>query len=154
MMRSPFMLRSEWCDHTEAELLAPNAIAEAAKTLGITDDSVRIALATAALRDGKRVGEWEIAAEIGARAASIEERQLLDRARSTDIEKRIRADTADFHALQVTQRPTFLLDSEIGDRTVFSGFAKAGPIVAALDSMLDDAEAYTAFAAHFGSPPA
>jgi hypothetical protein len=26
-------------------------------------------------------------------------------------------------------------------------------MAAALDSMLDDAEAYTAFAAHFGTPP-
>jgi len=27
-------------------------------------------------------------------------------------------------------------------------------LAAALDAMLDDAEAYTAFAAHFGAPPA
>jgi hypothetical protein len=70
------------------------------------------------------------------------------------IETRVRADTADFHLLQVTQRPTFVLDSEIGDRAVFSGFAKAPPLAAALDAMLDDVEAYTAHAAHFGAPPA
>jgi predicted DsbA family dithiol-disulfide isomerase len=109
IMRSPFMLRSDWCDHTEAEFLAPNAVAEAAKTLGITDDRVRFALATAALREGKRIGDWDIASEIGARAAGIEKAELVEHAHSSAIEKKIRADTADFHSLQVTQRPTFIV---------------------------------------------
>jgi hypothetical protein len=56
--------------------------------------------------------------------------------------------------LQVTQRPTFVIDTEIGDRAVFSGFARIAPLTAAIDSMLEDAEAYTSFAAHFGAPPA
>jgi hypothetical protein len=47
-----------------------------------------------------------------------------------------------------------VLDSEIGDRAVFSGFARVTPLVAALDAMLDDAQAYAAHAAHFGAPPA
>ena len=70
------------------------------------------------------------------------------------IETRIRADTAEFHALKVTQRPTFVFDTDIGDRAVFSGFAKVAPLVATLDAMLDDADAYTGYAAHFGAPPA
>src|SRR5204862_2735924 len=121
---------------------------------GITDDRVRLALSYAGLREGKRTGEWEIAAEIGACAANLEAKELLERARSPVVEARVRADTADFHLLQVTQRPTFVFDSEIGDRAVFSGSAKAMPLATALDAMLDDAEAYTAHAAHFGAPPA
>jgi len=78
---------------------------------------------------------------------------LLERARSPEIENRVRADTAAFHALQVTQRPTFVLDSEIGDRAVFSGFARIAPLATALESMVDDADAYISFAAHFGQPP-
>jgi predicted DsbA family dithiol-disulfide isomerase len=105
------------------------------------------------LREGKRVGEWEVSSELGARAAKVDGRQLLDRARSSVVEARVRAETADFHLLQVTQRPTFVLDTEIGDRAVFSGFARLGPLVSALDAMLDDAEAYSSFAAHFGAPP-
>ena len=38
------------------------------KTLGVTDDRVRLAVAYAALREGKTVGEWDVAAEIGAKA--------------------------------------------------------------------------------------
>jgi predicted DsbA family dithiol-disulfide isomerase len=79
---------------------------------------------------------------------------LLERARSSEIEKRVRASTAEFHALQVTQRPTFVIDTEIGDRAVFSGVVKLEPLTATLDSMLDDATAYAAHKAHFGDPPA
>src|SRR2546425_9918552 len=155
IMRSPFMLSSAWYDEpVRAEYLAPNCVAEAAKDFRIADDRVRLALAYAGLREGKRFGEWDVAAEIGARAANIDAKELLDRARSSVIEKRVRAGTADFHLLQVTQRPTFVIDTEIGDRAVFSGFARVGPLAAAIDCMLDDAEAYTAFAAHFGAPPA
>ena len=153
IMRSPFMLSSAWYEPIRPEYLAPNCVAEAAKDFGITDDRVRLALSYAGLREGKRVGEWEIAAEIGAKAGSLDAKELLERARSTVVETRVRADTADFHLLQVTQRPTFVLDSEIGDRAVFSGFARVTPLVAALDAMLDDADAYTAHAAHFGAPP-
>lgn len=154
LMRSTFMLKSEWCDHTESEFLAPNAIAEAGKDLGVKDDRIRLAIGHAALREGKAIGQWDVAADIGAQAGSVDKKKLLERAQSPAIETRIRADTAEFHALKVTQRPTFVLDTEIGDRAVFSGFAKIAPIASALDAMLDDAEGYKAYAAHFGAPPA
>jgi predicted DsbA family dithiol-disulfide isomerase len=153
IMGSPFMLSTAWCDHSESEFLAPNCVAVAAKDLGITDDRVRLAIAYAGLREGKRVGDWTVAAEIGARVAEIDPKELLQRAQSTVVEARVRADTADFHLMQVTQRPTFVLDTEIGDRAVFSGFVKLEPLDTALNAMLDDAEAYTAYAAHFGAPP-
>jgi predicted DsbA family dithiol-disulfide isomerase len=154
IMRSPFMLSSAWYDEPiRSEYLAPNCVAEAAKDFGVTDDRVRLALAYAGLREGKRFGEWEIAAEVGARAARLNATDLLERARSSEIEKRVRDDTATFQALQVTQRPTFVLDSEIGDRAVFSGFARLTPLASALESMLDDADAYISYAAHFGEPP-
>ena len=153
LMRSPFMLRFDWCDHTENEFLAPNAVAEAGKDFGITDDQIRLAIAHAALREGKRVGEWKLASEIGAKAGKIDNQELLERAQSTAIEQRLRKSTAEFHALQVTQRPTFVVDTEIGDRAVFSGFAKVEPLAAALDAMLDDAAAYESYAAHFGATP-
>ena len=154
MMRSPFMLNTDWYDPSLPEWLPPNCVAEAAKDFGFTDDRVRLALANAALREGKKVSEWEIAVEIGAAAAGVEKKKLLECARSPDIEKRVRASTAEFHALQITQRPAFLIDTEIGDRAVFSGVVKLEPLTATLDSMLDDVTAYAAHKAHFGDPPA
>jgi len=152
MMRSPFMLNTDWYDPNLPEWLAPNCLAEAGKDFGFTDDRVRLALAHAALREGKKVSNWEIAAEIAAAAASVDKKELLDRARSPEIEKGVRASTAEFHALQITQRPAFLIDTEIGDRAVFSGVVKLEPLTATLDSMLDDAAAYAAHKAHFGDP--
>jgi predicted DsbA family dithiol-disulfide isomerase len=153
MMRSPFMLNTDWYDATLPEWLPPNCVAEAAKDFGFTNDRVRLALAHGALREGKQVGDWDVSAQIGAEAGGIDAGKLLERARSPEIEKRVRASTAEFHALQITQRPAFLIDTEIGDRAVFSGVVKLEPLTATLDSMLDDEAAYAAHEAHFGEPP-
>jgi predicted DsbA family dithiol-disulfide isomerase len=154
MMRSPFMLKPGWFEPNLQECLAPNLVAEAARDLGVTDDRVRMALANATEREGQHTNEWNLSAEIGAVAGGLDKQKLLERARSPEIEARARASTAEFHALQVTQRPTFVVDSEIGDRAIFSGFAKIEPIAATIDAMLDDLAAYAAHAAHFGEPPA
>jgi predicted DsbA family dithiol-disulfide isomerase len=154
MMGSPFMLNTDWYDPSLREWLAPNCVAEAAKDFGFTNDGVRLALAHGALREGEKISDWEVAAEIGAAAGKIDKKKLLERARSPEIEKRIRASTAEFHALRVTQRPAFVIDTEIGDRAVFSGVVKLEPLASTLDSMLDDALAYAAHKAHFGDPPA
>ncbi len=154
MMRSPFMLNTEWYDPSLAEWLAPNCVAEAAKDFGISDDRVRLALAHAALREGREIGDWNVAADTGAEAGGIDTGKLLERAKSAEIQQRVRTSTAEFHALQVTQRPTFLIDTDIGDRAVFSGVIKLEPLTATIDSMLDDAAVYAAHKAHFGDPPA
>jgi predicted DsbA family dithiol-disulfide isomerase len=154
IMRSPFMLKADWADYALSEYLAPNCVAEAAKDFGIKDDRVRLAIAAAGLREGKKFSDWEIAAETGAKAGGLDKKKLLERARSPEIEKRVRADTAEWHSLCVTQRPTFVIDTEIGDRAVFSGVVKVEPLAAIIDSVLEDATAYAAHAAHFGAPPA
>ena len=153
-MRSAFMLNTDWYDPNLPEWLAPNCVAEAAKDFGFTDDRVRLALARAALREGKNVADWNVSAEIAAEAAGFEAGKLLQHAKSPAIEKRVRASTAEFRALQITQRPAFVIDTDIGDRAIFSGVVKLEPLAATIDSMLDDAAAYAAYKAHFGDPPA
>ena len=154
MNRSSSMLRSDWYEPVLAEYLAPNLVAEAARDLGAGDDKVRLALSHATLRTGApRIRELEVAAEIAAKASGLNQSNLLERARSGEIEKRIRASTAEWQNLRVTQRPTFVIDTEIGDRAVFSGVAKLEPIAATVDSMLDDAAFYATYAAHVGQPP-
>jgi len=153
MMRSPFMLKTEWFQPGAAEYPVRNFVAEAGKDLGVTGDRVRLALATAVLRDGKPADQWEVAAEIGAQAGGFDQAKLLEHARSPAIEARVRASTAEFHTLKVTQRPAFVIDSEIGDRAVFSGFANLAPLAATVDAMLEDIAAYESYAAHFGVPP-
>ena len=154
IMRSPFMLNSGWFEPEIKQYLAPNFVAEAAKDFGETDDRVRLAIAQAALREGRKVGRWEEAAAVAAKTAGLDVTALLKKAKSPEIEARVRATTAEFHALQVTQRPTFLLENNIDDRAVFSGLVVTAPLAAAIDAMLNDATAYASHAAHFGPPPA
>jgi predicted DsbA family dithiol-disulfide isomerase len=153
MMRSPFMLQPGWFKANIQECLAPNLVAEAARDLGVTDDRVWLALAHATVSDGIQTGDFDIAAEIGAKAAGLDTAKLRERARSEVIEAKVRATTKEFHEMKVTQRPTFVIDSDIGDRAVFSGFARVEPLAATIDAMLEDIVFYESFAAHFGSAP-
>ena len=131
------MLNASWVEPDAAEYLAPNCTAEAARDFGIEDDRVWLALIKAELLEGKKTGRWEVAAEVGAQAAGARPAiPYIERAKSPEIEARVRKSTAEFHALQVTQRPTFVIDTPIGDRAVFSGFAKVAPMAATLDAML------------------
>jgi predicted DsbA family dithiol-disulfide isomerase len=153
LMRSPVMLNAGWVEPGAAEYLAPNCTAEAARDFGVEDDRVWLALIKAELLEGQKIAIWELAGEIAAQAAGLDPARLVERAQSPEIETRVRQSTAEFHALQVTQRPTFVIDSPIGDRAVFSGFAKVPPMAQTIDAMLDDIVGYRAHAAHFGEPP-
>jgi predicted DsbA family dithiol-disulfide isomerase len=153
IVRSPFMLSSAWLDPYQPEFLAPNCVAEAAKDFGVHDDRVRLALMEAAMREGKKVGDWSVSTAVAATAAELEENSLLTKARSPEIEKRVRASTAKFHAMQATQRPAFFIESNIGDRAMFSGCWRVEPLAATLDAMLADAAAYASWKAHMGDPP-
>ena len=153
LMRSPFMLNTDWYDASLKEWLAANAVAEAAKDFGISDDRVRLALSHAALREGKQVSDWNVCVEIGAIAGNLDKGKLLQAAQSPAVEKRLRQSTAEFHAMQITQRPTFVIDTEIGDRAIFSGVVRLEPIAATIDGMIDDATFYATHKAHFGDPP-
>lgn len=150
---SPYSLNSGWMEPGLKEYLAPNCVALAAREFGIKDDRVRLALADAAMREGRKIGRWEEAAAVAAIAGGLDEKKLLQRAKSPEIEKQARGTTAEFHSLQVNQRPTFVLESNIGDKAVFSGFWRLDPLVAAVESMLADAAAYASWKARFGDPP-
>ena len=64
IMRSPFLLNSGWFEPEIKQYLAPNFVAEAAKDFNVADDCVRLAIANAALREGRKVGRWEEAAAV------------------------------------------------------------------------------------------
>ena len=153
-MRSPFMLNSGWMEPEITDYVVPNLIAEAAREFGSSDDKVRLGLAEAAVRGGEKVGRWEIAGSIAAKLVNVSPDILIMRAKSTEVAERVRRTTEEFHSLQVTQRPTFLIENSIGDRAVFSGIAKAEPLASAIDALTGDEAAYLSWTAHFGNPPA
>lgn len=154
IMRSPFMLNSGWFDPEIKQYVVPNLVAEAAKDFGVNDDRVRLAIAHAGVREGKKIGRWEVVIPIAAQAGGLESGSLQAKAKSPEIAARIRATSAEFSALQLNQRPAFLIENGIGDRAVFSGIVKLEPLSAAIDALLEDEAAYASWKAHFGDPPA
>jgi predicted DsbA family dithiol-disulfide isomerase len=153
IMRSPFMLTGAWFEPGMGPYQVPSLVAEAARNFKVTDDRVRLALAHAAEREGQKVGRWEVAVAVAAKAAKLNRAKLLKHAKSAAVKARTRASTDEFNALQVNQRPTFLLENNIGDRTVFSGLARLEPLAAAIDAMLADEAAYVSYTAHHGNTP-
>jgi len=155
VMRSPVMLNSGWFEAgRKGRYDAPNLVAEAGRDFGFSDDTIRLALTRAALVDGRRIGDLAVAVEAASAASGVPPRRLRARAESGAVRARVEASTADFLAHRISQRPAFVLEDAIGDKTVFSGLVAAGPLAAAIDAMLHDTAAYAAHAAHFGAPPA
>jgi predicted DsbA family dithiol-disulfide isomerase len=153
IVRSPFMLNSGWFDPAIKQWLAPNYITEAARDLGVADDRVRLAIAHAALREGRKVGRWEEIGPIAAAAAGLDEGKLAARAQSAEIKQRVEASSREFDSFQVNQRPAFLIQNSIGDRALFSGIVRIEPLAAAIEALLSDEAAYVSWKAHFGDVP-
>jgi predicted DsbA family dithiol-disulfide isomerase len=153
IMRSPYVLSSDWFDPQSIQMLVPNLVAEAARTLGACDDTVRLAIQHAAVREGKKVGQWNVCVEIAAVAGSLNKSALLAAAQSAEVAERLKKSSEEFNALGVDQRPTFVIQNAIGDKAVLSGLVKFEPLKATIEAMLEDAAAYASFNAHFGGPP-
>lgn len=154
---SPVMLNSGWMEKDPAAYATPNLVAEAARDfLPRGDDRVRLALARAALLEGRRLGEPAIAARIAAAATggAVTAARLRAAALSEPVRARVAASTAEFFAHQITQRPAFVLTNAIGDKIVLSGVWRPAPLAAALDSLVADSAAYASHRAHHGGPPA
>ena len=153
IVRSSFMLNAGWFDPGLKQYTVPNLVAEAAKDFGLTDDRVRLAIAHAGEREGKKVGRWDVAVGVAIKAAKLNKAKLLARAKSSGVAARVKKSSAEFEALQINQRPAFLIENAIGDRAVFSGIVRLEPLAAALDALLADQSAYDSYKVHFGGPP-
>jgi predicted DsbA family dithiol-disulfide isomerase len=154
IMRSPYMLNSGWFEPgRKGGYLAPNLVAEAGRDFGVSDDRLRLALSKATNREGRKLGDMAEAVAVGAAALAVDPVKLRARAESPEVQARVDASTAEFHAHQITQRPAFVLTDVIGDKAVFSGLVRVEPLAAAVEAMLADTAAYAAHAAHFGNPP-
>lgn len=154
IVKSPFMLNAGWLEVGRKEYLVPNLVAEGARELGVKDDRVRLAIAEAAMRHGQKVHTWDASVAIASKAANLDADALRKVAQSPETEARARASTEEFQSFGVNQRPTFLIENEIGDRAVLSGTWIAAPLTAVIDSQLHDSAAYKSWAAHMGPPPA
>ncbi len=154
VMNSPYALNSGWFEaERKGHYEAPNLVVEAARDFGFGGDEIRLAMAHAALRDGQKVGDLAGAVQVAAKAGKIDPKKLRKAAESNVVKDRVATSTADFLALQITQRPAFVLTDAIGDKAVFSGLVRLAPLAATIDAMLADTAAYAAHKAHHGPPP-
>lgn len=155
VVRSPYRLSTNWLDVSRAgHYVAASLVAEAGKDFGVSDDRIRLALSHAAVREGRKLGDIEVAVAIGAAAAGLDASKLRTAAESSAVKERVRLSTEEFYAHRIDQRPAFILQDRIGDKAVFSGLVRPEPVAAAIDAMLADVAAYASYEAHFGPPPA
>jgi predicted DsbA family dithiol-disulfide isomerase len=154
VMQSSFMLNSGWFEASrKGHYHAPNLVAEAGKDFGITGDDLRLALAHAGVRDGRKIGDMAEAVAVGAKATGLNAKKLRAQAESDTVKARVLASTAVFHDHKISQRPAFILEDGIGDKAVFSGLVRLEPLAATIDAMLFDTAAYAVHAAHHGKMP-
>ena len=156
LVRSPRMLNSGWFEIERAgHYEAPNRVAEAAKDfLGETDERVRLALSHAAMHDGRRIGKLDIAVDVATQAApELAPAPLRAAADSAAVKDRVAASTQRFLDHQLNERPSFIIESTIGDKAVLAGTWRAEPLAAVIDHQLADHAGYAAHLAHFGPVP-
>jgi predicted DsbA family dithiol-disulfide isomerase len=154
VMRSAYMLNSGWFEaERKGQYEAPNLVAEAAKDFGFNGDEIRLALAQAALREGQKIGDLATAVKVAAKAGKIDAKKLRVAAESNLVKDRVATSTADFFALQLNQRPSFVLTDAIGDKAVFSGLVREEPLIATIEAMVADTAAYDTHQAHHGTVP-
>lgn len=152
--RSPFMLNAGWFEpFNPRRYAAASYVAEAGRDFGINDDRLWLALSDAADREGLKVCQMDVAAEVGAKAAGLDAVKLKARAESAEVAARIEASTREFFAHQIDQRPAFVITNAIGDKAVFSGLVHLEPLVATIEAMFSDEAAYASHRAHYGDPP-
>jgi predicted DsbA family dithiol-disulfide isomerase len=153
--RSPVMLNSGWFEpERKGVYVAYNLVAEAGRDFGLTDDRLRLALARAGHGEGRKVADMAEAVSVAAAAFALDPARLRARAESPEVLARVRASTAEFDAMKVGQRPTFVIEDTIGDRAIIAGLVGAQPLVAAIEAMFSDEAAYASYAAQHGKPPA
>lgn len=156
VLHSPFMLNPDWVEPSrKGHYEAANLVVEAARDFGFNGDEIRLGVARAGLRQGRKIGDFAtaVAAAVEAAGGKLEAKKLETAAHSGAVRARVDASTKEFFAHQIDQRPAFVLTDAIGDKAVFSGLMRLAPLVATIDAMMADTAAYAAHEAHYGKPP-
>ena len=113
-----------------------NLATEAARGLGVTDDSVRLAMARAAMVDGELVSRREVAAAVAARAGglSVEEvEREMDRPRTAE---RMWNSTNKLRGMRLAVQPVFVMRNRIDDMAILSGLVKPATLLSCAEEMI------------------
>ena len=119
----------------------------------VTDDRVRLALAHAGEREGQKVGRWDVAIVVAAKAGKLNKAKLLARAKSSVVAARqeIQRRVSRVAGIATSNIPDRERD---WDRAVFSGIVRFEPICSGHRSVAGGSGGLRFLCkAHFGGPP-
>lgn len=135
-----------WIERSGQSTLVPNALIHVAQKFG-KGAEVHRALKIAALERGELILRREIALSLAVEASGLDRAALEVGIDDPETVAEIKASTAEFNAYKINQRPSFVIRSRIEDTAVFSGLYRVEPVIAAIDAMIADEDAYARFAA-------
>ena len=133
-------MNAAWVDTPEATTMHANQAAEAARTLGVTDMSLVRALNRANVIDGRPLGRREPALDEAARISGLDRAELDRVMRDPATAARIKQTTAEFEALNLQQRPSYVLRNPTGDLALLSGIYTFESLDAVIGEMLHASE--------------
>jgi predicted DsbA family dithiol-disulfide isomerase len=142
-------LRSDWYERAGTTTAYANAAVVAAVALGGDPFATTVATMRAAMVDGKLLGRRNVAIATVAEIAGLSAAELERAVDSKAVAESIRDGTERLRACGCAERPSFLLENAIGDRVVMQGVWQTRPLLAALDALRSDEEAYRLA----GTPP-
>jgi predicted DsbA family dithiol-disulfide isomerase len=133
-------MNAAWVDTPDATTMHANQAAEAARTLGVTDMSLVRALNRANVIDGKPLGRREPALDEAARNSGLDRAELDRVMRNPATAERIKQTTAEFEALNLPQRPSYVVRNPTGDLALLSGIYTFESLDAIIGEMLHASE--------------
>lgn len=137
---SGVVMNADWHDSPETTTVYANQAAEAARTLGITGMSLVRALNHANVIDAKPLGRREAALDEAARVSGLDRAELDRVMRDPATAARIKQTTAEFEALNLPQRPSYVLRNPTGDLALLSGIYTFESLDAVIGEMLHASE--------------
>jgi len=142
-------MRSDWCEGPQTRTWFANAIAYIGSE--VTGDPVRIAHAvmSAAMEQGLLMGRANECYEFMGRYLNMTASEVAKRASEPRVKEALAEGNRRLAALGADERPTFLLENDIGDRIVLKGMWHKELVAAAALALLHDQRAY----AMAGPPP-
>ena len=146
------MLNPVWLESPADGTWLADVAAEAARGLGCTDDTVRLALARGAMVDGKHMSQRDVVVETAARAGGLDPRALSQAMDDPRTAERIAGSSAEFAKLNVNVRPTFVVSNAIGDISVLSGCWRHDLLASAIKAHVEDQRIYDKFMADNRAP--
>ena len=134
-----------WIEKRGQSTWLPNALIYMAQKLG-KGAEVHRALKIAALQRGEPILRRDVALSLAVSASGLDRLTFETGIEDPALVAEIRISTAEFNTYRINQRPAYVIRSGIEDTSIFSGIYRSEPLIAAIDAMIADENAYARFA--------